>query len=51
MGAEMLEGVKIASIGPITSNTARMHSLNVTVEAAEYTVEGLVDAILAHSAG
>ena len=48
MGAEKLAGVKIASIGPITSATARMHGLEVTVEAAEYTVEGLVSAISAH---
>ncbi len=45
-GAELLSGVNIASIGPVTSATARMHGLAVTVEAEPHTIEGLVDAIL-----
>lgn len=36
---------KIASIGPITSATLRAHGLKPDVEAEEYTVDGLVDAI------
>jgi len=39
---------KAASIGPVTSGTLRMHRVEPTVEATEYTVEGLVDAILVH---
>lgn len=44
-GAELLQQVKFASIGPVTSGAARMHGLTVTVEASPYTIEGLVDAI------
>jgi uroporphyrinogen III methyltransferase / synthase len=44
--AEELAGVKVASIGPVTSSTAREVGLEVTAEAAEYTVEGLLRAIL-----
>ncbi|MDX2178027.1 MAG: uroporphyrinogen-III synthase [Bryobacteraceae bacterium] len=39
---------KAASIGPITSATLRMHGVEPVVEAREYTVEGLVQAILIH---
>jgi uroporphyrinogen III methyltransferase/synthase len=44
---EDLAGVKVASIGPVTSETARQFGLEVTVEAAEFTVEGLVAALSA----
>ncbi len=43
---ELLEGVTVASIGPITSNTARELGIKVTVEAEEYTIDGLVQAII-----
>jgi uroporphyrinogen III methyltransferase / synthase len=36
---------RVASIGPITSATARELGLEVAVEAAEYTIPGLVEAI------
>lgn len=39
-------GVKIASIGPITSATARELGLRVDVEAEPHTMQGLVAAIL-----
>jgi len=42
-----LDGVKVASIGPVTSATARELGLEVTVEAASYTIDGLVEAMLA----
>ena len=42
----VLDGVKVASIGPVTSATARDFGLNVAVEAAEFTVAGLVDGII-----
>ena len=40
-----LEGIKIASIGPITSATARELGLRVEVEADPHTMQGLVAAI------
>lgn len=48
-GAERLTGVKVASIGPITSETARKHGLHVDVEAKPFTIDGLVAAIVANS--
>ena len=44
-GVELLRGVSVASIGPITSRTARDLGAEVTVEANPYTVDGLVQAI------
>ncbi|HSP68674.1 MAG TPA: uroporphyrinogen-III synthase, partial [Bryobacteraceae bacterium] len=44
-GRESLDGVKIASIGPITSATARELGLTVHVEADPHTVAGVVSAI------
>ncbi|MFC1839305.1 uroporphyrinogen-III C-methyltransferase [Thermodesulfobacteriota bacterium] len=41
-----LSNVDIASIGPITSDTVRKLGLNVTVEAREYTISRLTEAIL-----
>jgi uroporphyrinogen III methyltransferase/synthase len=41
----------VASIGPITSATAREFGLPVHVEASEHTIPGLVAAIQAHFAG
>lgn len=38
--------LKIASIGPITSQTARELGLTVHIEAQEFTIEGLVEAIV-----
>jgi uroporphyrinogen-III synthase len=42
-----LSGIVFASIGPITSATLRELHLPVTTEAREYTIAGLVKAILA----
>lgn len=39
---------KLASIGPVTSATAREHGLPVTVEAMTYTTEGLAEALCAN---
>ena len=39
------EGLKIASIGPVTSDTLRKHGLTIAVEAKEHTIPGLVAAI------
>ncbi len=49
-GAGALESVKVASIGPITSATARRLGITVTAEAREFTIPGLVQAILEMSA-
>jgi uroporphyrinogen III methyltransferase/synthase len=38
-------GAAVASIGPITSGTLRELGMRVDVEAAEYTIPGLLDAI------
>lgn len=40
----------VASIGPVTSNTLRELGMRVDVEAAEYTIPGLVAAIREHYA-
>jgi len=45
-GREALAGVRVASIGPVTSATLRSHGVEVTAEAAAYTAEGLVEAII-----
>jgi uroporphyrinogen III methyltransferase/synthase len=50
-GRESLDGVKIASIGPITSRTTRDAGLTVTAEADPHTIEGLVDAIAGTPSG
>ncbi|MEO5952517.1 MAG: uroporphyrinogen-III synthase, partial [Chloroflexia bacterium] len=43
-----IHNYKTASIGPITSETLRMHGVEPTVEAKPHTTEGLIDAILQH---
>lgn len=42
----LLEGVKLFSIGPITSATARELGLTVYREAEKYTIKGLVQALV-----
>ncbi|MCD5407566.1 MAG: uroporphyrinogen-III C-methyltransferase [Desulfotomaculum sp.] len=42
---ELLQGVTVASIGPITSATACELGIEVTLEAKESTIAGLVEAI------
>jgi uroporphyrinogen III methyltransferase/synthase len=41
VGADLLKGVRIATIGPITTEAARRHGLNVDAEAAEATSDAL----------
>ncbi len=41
-----LNGVRFASIGPVTSSTLRALRLPVDIEAAEFTIPGLVEAIV-----
>ena len=42
-----LVGIRLASIGPVTSNTLRESGLPVDIEASEYTIPGLIAAIVA----
>jgi uroporphyrinogen III methyltransferase / synthase len=44
--ARLLSGTRVVCIGPITADTARGHGLRVDAEAAEYTIPGLVDAVV-----
>ncbi len=46
--AKLLKGVTIASIGPITSNTAREEGFDVHVTAETYTIPGLCGAVVKH---
>ena len=50
-GRESLEGVRVASIGPVTSETARSLGISVDAEARPYTIDGLIAALLPDSAG
>jgi uroporphyrinogen III methyltransferase/synthase len=45
-GARALDGVRVASIGPVTTATARTLGIKVDTEARMFTVDGLVDAVL-----
>jgi uroporphyrinogen-III synthase len=41
-----LDGIRMASIGPVTSATLREQGLPVDIKAKEFTIPGLIDAIL-----
>ena len=43
---KLIKGVTIASIGPITSDTAKKLGFDVHITAEDYTIPGLVEAIL-----
>ncbi len=45
LGLSWPKGMKVASIGPITSQTTRDHGLKVDVEARRHDIDGLVEAI------
>jgi uroporphyrinogen III methyltransferase/synthase len=47
VGAESFAGIRAASIGPVTSATARKLGIEITVEASKFDEDGLVEAILA----
>ncbi|GAW93603.1 uroporphyrinogen-III C-methyltransferase [Calderihabitans maritimus] len=49
--ASLLKGVTVACIGPITAGTARELGLQVDVEAQEYTIDGLVEALVEYFQG
>jgi len=44
--SELVRGVLNASIGPVTSETLRSYGLTVDVQAREYTIPGLLEALL-----
>ena len=44
--ARLLAETLVACIGPITAETARKHGLRVDVEAEEYTIPGLIEAVV-----
>jgi uroporphyrinogen-III synthase len=46
LGPEALSRVRIASIGPITSQAIRKHGLTVAVEPDEHTIPGLISALI-----
>jgi uroporphyrinogen III methyltransferase/synthase len=43
---KLMQGVIIASIGPITTDTAKKLDFDVHISAKSYTIPGLVEAIL-----
>ena len=45
LGLPWPKRMQVASIGPITSKTARDHGLEVTIEAQRHDIEGLTEAI------
>ena len=45
LGLPWPQGMQVASIGPITSQTARDHGLTIGVEASRHDIPGLVEAI------
>ncbi len=47
----LLDGVNLASIGPVTTATLKELNLPVTIRASEYTIAGLVAAIVEHFSG
>jgi uroporphyrinogen III methyltransferase / synthase len=44
---QALDGICVACIGPITADTARRYGLTPSCVAAEYTIDGLVQALIA----
>jgi uroporphyrinogen III methyltransferase/synthase len=47
---DRLKHTIIASIGPVTSGTAREHGLTVAIEASPHTIPALIEALKAHYA-
>lgn len=48
---QIMRGVTVACIGPVTADTAREYGLEVDITASEYTINGLVEAICRHYTG
>jgi uroporphyrinogen III methyltransferase/synthase len=49
--SDLLAGVRLCSIGPITSNTMRERGLEPSCQAEEYCIDGLVRAIVSSMGG
>jgi uroporphyrinogen III methyltransferase / synthase len=49
-GGRVPDSARVVSIGPITSDTARQHGLDVHVEAERHDIDGLLDALTADAA-
>jgi len=47
---ELMQGIAIAVIGPVTAETVAEHGLNPDIVAEEYTIPGLVNAIVKNQA-
>jgi uroporphyrinogen III methyltransferase/synthase len=45
LGLPWPKGMQVASVGPVTSKTARDHGLKIDVEARRHDIEGLVQAV------
>ncbi|HZG18114.1 MAG TPA: uroporphyrinogen-III C-methyltransferase [Candidatus Bathyarchaeia archaeon] len=48
---ELLEGVQIACIGPVTADTAKELGLAVDIVAKDFSIQGLLDALLTNGGG
>ncbi|MBA4416967.1 MAG: uroporphyrinogen-III C-methyltransferase [Syntrophus sp. (in: bacteria)] len=48
-GKDVLENACIASIGPITSETLEQYQIKADIEASQYDIDGLVDAIVRYT--
>jgi uroporphyrinogen III methyltransferase/synthase len=44
-GAESLRGIRVVSIGPVTTRTARDLGIDVSAQARQFTIDGLVEAV------
>ena len=51
LDGDLPTGPRVVSIGPVTSATAREHGLTVDVEATRHDLDGLVEALVADTAG
>jgi uroporphyrinogen-III synthase len=49
--AELLRGVTLAAIGPVTAATLAEHGLTATIVAAAYTIPALASALADHFTG
>jgi uroporphyrinogen III methyltransferase/synthase len=51
MNGSLPASLRVVSIGPVTTRTARERGLEVHVEAERHDVDGLIDALLTDAAG
>ena len=51
VGPQALHHIRTASIGPVTTETLAHYGIPLTIQATEYTVQGLVNAILSTITG